>query len=89
MYGCGGCGVSLVIAKMDLMAKLRAFEAEHARGGVKCAACRLPEHLRAFLVDGRKAGGRYRSLAAVLAAEGHTLSAACVGHHLREHAKQG
>lgn len=68
----------------SLLAKLRAFEAKYPpRHGKKCAACLLPEPLRKFIADSRKAGALNRHIAAVIASEGHRMTEAIVSYHLK------
>jgi hypothetical protein len=70
----------------DLMAKLKAFEAAHPRvTGPVCSVCRLPADVRAFVAKAREAGSTFRTIAAVLAGEGHKVSTYTVGRHHREH----
>ena len=72
----------------DLMAKLRAFEAAHPRlTGPACGACKLPPDVRAFIGQARAKGSTFRTIAAVLAEEGHKVSTYTVGRHHREHAQ--
>lgn len=87
MHGRGRRGVPVLTPVSDLMAKLKAFEAEHGRPGPTCQCCALPEKLRDFIVEGRKVGSSYRAIAAIVIAEGHKVSAFTVGRHLREHAQ--
>jgi hypothetical protein len=71
---------------LDLLAKLKAFElANPSKRGPLCTVCRLPENLRAFIVEGKRQGSTLRSIAAVINSEGpYKATEYTVGRHLRD-----
>lgn len=69
-----------------LLEKLQAFDAANRRKpGPLCAACRLPEKDREDVIKAREKGITLRTISAVLAQEGHTVSAYTLGRHTRDH----